>query len=270
MFTERKLPPALASVRDEHASEVRCFDCDRDFDTLDSPFLDDLATFADSLDLLSYPVEWIPPSSPDILDRIAGSDLVIGYPEHGSVTWTRQTDPPTVLIKPRARGSPSTFVEFLIAEAFVEIGTGLPEHFLGFFEDRYREFATPDLSGAERYQLAAALYDAYIGLHTREIFESWSEDHPALYDAYTDAGERLAPRVADIIGEVGRGTTSFADAAELACAGVNHGLDLPAPFDALDASVYREHGADYAVRWAEKVLTATIEGSEHAADHSDG
>ncbi|MFB6148118.1 MAG: hypothetical protein ABEJ48_00480 [Halobacteriales archaeon] len=265
MFTERELPPALASIRDDHAPGARCFDCERDFDTVDPPFLDDLATMADSLEPLSYPTEWVPPSAPEILPRIAGSDLVIGYPEHGSVTWTCQTDPPTVLIKPRARSSPSAFVDFLIAEAFVEIGTDLPEHFLGFFEDHYRTLGTT-LDPGDRYQLAAALYDAYVGLYTRDVFDSWVDRYPALHDAYVDAGERLTPRVSDVIGEVGRGTTTFPDAAELACAGVKHDLDLPAPFDALDTAIYREHGGEYASRWTEKVLAATAEVSDDDLD----
>lgn len=268
MFTDRELPSTLVSIREVHAPDTRCLDCERDFETVETPFLDDLATMADSLDPLSYPTEWIPGSSPELLTRIGGSDLVIGYPEHGSVTWTRQTDPPVVLIKPRARGSPAAFVDFLLAEAFVEIGTDLPEHFLGFFEDQYRLFGEFDLDPADQYQLAAALYDAYVGLHTREVFESWADDHPDLHAAYVDAGERLAPRVTDVIREVGRGDTTFPDAAELACAGVKHGLDLPAPFDALDTSAYRTYGAEYAIRWTEKVLTAT--GEDTADGRTNG
>jgi len=35
---------------------------------------------------------------------------------------------------------------------------------------------------------------------------------------------------------------------------VKHGLELPAPFAALDTEAYRDHGADYAVTWAEKTV----------------
>jgi hypothetical protein len=35
---------------------------------------------------------------------------------------------------------------------------------------------------------------------------------------------------------------------------VKHDLDLPAPFSALDTAAYRDHGADYAVRWANKTF----------------
>jgi len=53
---------------------------------------------------------------------------------------------------------------------------------------------------------------------------------------------------------VARGETGFATAAELACSAVRHGLDLPAPFAALDSPAYERHGADFAVRWAEKTF----------------
>jgi hypothetical protein len=33
---------------------------------------------------------------------------------------------------------------------------------------------------------------------------------------------------------------------------VKHGLELPAPFGALDTAAYRDHGADFAVEWARK------------------
>ncbi|WP_432765051.1 DUF7089 family protein [Halobaculum litoreum] len=52
---------------------------------------------------------------------------------------------------------------------------------------------------------------------------------------------------------------SFTAATEYACAAVKHDLDLPAPFSALDTAAYREHGPDYAVRWAEKTFEKLAE-----------
>jgi len=126
-----------------------------------------------------------------------------------------------------------------------------------FFGERYRELAAitdPRIGPTGTYQLAVALYDAYLGLQTREVFGSWADDYPGLYDTWADAGERLQPRLSDLSGEVARGGTDFAAAAELACSAVKHGLELPAPFAALDTAAYGDHGADYAVRWAEKTL----------------
>lgn len=255
MFAERTTDGELGSIRDEYAPGVLVFDCERDFETLAPRHLDDLVLRVESVDPMSYPHEWLPgEEGTPLLDRITDSDVVIGLPEHGSVTWTRQTRPFTVLVKPRVRGSPPAFVEFLIAEAFVELDTDLPEHFLGFFEERYRDFATLRLDPGDAYQLAAALYDAYIGLHTRETFAAWATSYPDLHAAWEDAGERLEPRLSDLIGAVGRGDTDFTDAAEFACSAVKHGLDLPPPFAALDTRAYREYGPDYAIRWAQRVL----------------
>ena len=41
------------------------------------------------------------------------------------------------------------------------------------------------------YQVAGALYEAWVGLGTRETFRSWEGDHPRLYDAWVDAGPGL-------------------------------------------------------------------------------
>ena len=110
------------------------------------------------------------------------------------------------------------------------------------------------LDGTGTYQLAAALYDAYLGLYTREVFADWTDDYSDLFDAWADAGERLEPRLADLSTELARGETGFGDAAELACAAVKHGAEPPTPFGALDTEAYREYGADYAVQWAEKTF----------------
>jgi hypothetical protein len=177
-------------------------------------------------------------------------------PGDGGVAWTRQTDPPCVFVKPRLAGSPEAFVDFLIAEALVEVSLDEPEQFLGFFGEAYPEFAAAvdDLGGADTYQLAAALYDAYLGLQTGPVFADWADDYPDLYAAWVDAGERLEPRLADLPAEVARGQTAFPAAAELACNAVKHDLDIPAPFDALATEAYRDHGAAYAVQWARKVV----------------
>jgi hypothetical protein len=176
-------------------------------------------------------------------------------PGDGGVAWTRQTDPPLVLVKPRLAGSPGPFVDFLLAEALVEVGLDVPEHFLGFFEARYPDLAsaTP-LSPAGDYQLAAALYTAALGRRTHDVFADWAEDHPGLSDAWVDAGERLTPRLDDLSGAVARGETAFPAAAELACSAVKHDVELPAPFAALDSPAYDGHGAAFAVEWAARTF----------------
>ncbi|GGO03277.1 MULTISPECIES: DUF7089 family protein [Haloarcula] len=254
MFTERTLEGELPDVRAEYAPDALVLNCQRDFETLDSAVAEELLLVTDSVDPLSYDSSWVPENAPDPLRRFAGSDLTIGMPGDGGVAWTHQTGPPCVFVKPRLETSPSAFVDFLVAEALVEVGLDEPEHFLGFFGERYPEFARvtdPRLGPADTYQLATALYDAYLGIQTRAEFSGWAEDYPDLYDAWADAGERLEPRLSDLAGEIARGQTGFAAAAELACSGVKHGLDLPAPFAALDTEAYREYGADYAIQWVE-------------------
>ncbi|WP_254542856.1 DUF7089 family protein [Halomarina pelagica] len=277
MFSRRDLPDDLASVRETHVPGALVLDCEADFETLPPAQAEELGLLVDSLDPVSYPEEWLPPDAPAQLRAYAGRDFTVGMPGDGGVTWTRQTAPPTVLVKARTEGSPGDFVDFLVGEALVEAGLGLPEHFLGFFEERYREFAaavdpsgasapadatasdassgrTAGLSPADTYQLAVALYDAYLGLHTREAFRGWASDRPRLHAAWADAGQRLQPRLSGLSREVATDRTDFATAAELACAGLKHDLDLPTPFGALDTEAYREYGADYAVTWARKTF----------------
>ncbi|MFC7141348.1 hypothetical protein ACFQMA_16105 [Halosimplex aquaticum] len=273
MFSERDLSADLAAVRDEHAPDAVVLDCARDFETLPSAQAEDLSLLTDSFEPRSYPSEWLPPDAPEILRRYASDDLTVGAPGDGGVAWTHQTDPPVVLVKPRLEGSPGPFVDFLVAEALVQVGLDLPEHFLGFFGERYRDLAAAAedrLDPTGTYQLAAALYDAYLGLHTREVFADWAESRPDLFDTWVDAGERLEPRLADLSTDLARGRTDFGDAAELACAAVKHtvernsrtsdshanggGPELPTPFGALGTGAYREYGADYAVQWAEKTF----------------
>jgi hypothetical protein len=262
MFSERDLAGELAAVREAYAPGALVLDCDRDFQTLPPEHRDDLALLADSISPREYDVDWLPEDAPQLLYRLASGDFVVGTPGDGAVAWTTQTEPPVVFVKARIEGTPDAFAEFLVAEALVEAGLDLPEQFLGFFADDYREFdeaVGADTSPASVYQLAAACCDAYRGLHTREEFESWSDDYPDLHDAWLDAGERVSGRVDGLAGEIARGETSFSDAAELACSAVKHDVDLPAPFAALDTLAYRRHGADYAVKWAEKVFEASEE-----------
>lgn len=256
MFTERKLADAVAGVRDSHAPDAIVLDSARDFETVPSAKAEELGLVVDSLTPYSCPVEWLPADAPDVLAEFAGSELTIGMPGDGGVVWTHQTDPPVVIWKPRLEGSPESFIDFLLAEALVEVRLDEPEHFIGFFEDSYPDFAaaTGDRLGpAETYQLAAACYDAYLGLQTRDIFADWEGE---LFDAWLDAGERLEPRLSDLSGAIARGELSFPEAAELACSAVKHAGDLPAPFDALDSSVYLDHGPEFAVEWAKRTVEA--------------
>lgn len=260
MFESRDLDAAVEAIRSEYVPGALVFDCDRDFETLPPQYAENLGFAVDSFDPVAYPSEWLPPDAPTLLTRYAGSDLTIGMPGDGSVVWTRQTEPPVVLVKPRVEGSPESFVDFLVAEALLECSLDVPEHFLGFFEAGYREFdAVVPLGPNATYQLAAALYDGWTGLHTRPHFAGWHDDHPTLAAAWQDAGSHLEGRIEELPGAVARGETDVADATELTCSAIKHGLDLPAPFAALDTSAYREHGADYAIRWAEKTFDALTE-----------
>ncbi|WP_368409326.1 DUF7089 family protein [Halomarina litorea] len=260
MFAPRDLPDDLAAVRETHVSDAVVLDCERDFETIPPAQAESLGVLVESLDPVSYPEAWLPVDAPDQLRRFAGGEFTVGMPGDGGVTWTRQTTPPTVFVKARTRGSPDDFLDFLVAEALVEAGLGLPEHFLGFFGESYPDLAdaTP-LSPADTYQLAVALYDAYLGLHTRETFREWETDRPRLHAAWVDAGERLQPRLDGLSREVATGRTEFAAAAELACSGVKHDLDLPTPFGALDTEAYRDAGAEYAVTWARKTFERLAE-----------
>ncbi|EMA40912.1 DUF7089 family protein [Halobiforma nitratireducens] len=259
MFEPRDLSEPVAGVRDDHAPDALVFDCERDFETLPPAQAEELGLVTDSIQPATYPDSWLPEDAPSLLARYAGSDLTVGMPGDGSVVWTRQTDPPVVLVKPRVEGTPEPFLQFLLAEAFVELGleVEVPEHFIGFFEDSYPELdAATALDPNGTYQVAAALYDGWVGLQSREVFAEWhgDSDRPQLGDAWQDAGSRLEDRVSGLPRAVARGETEFADATELACAAIKHAIELPAPFAALDTDAYRTHGADYAIRWAEKTF----------------
>jgi len=273
MFTDRDLSSAVAAVREGHAPDALVLDCARDFETLPSAQAEELGLLAESLDPASYPAAWLPEDAPDLLRRYASDEFTVGAPGDGGVAWTHQTTPPVVLVKPRLAGSPDGFVEFLLAEALVEVGLDRPEHFLGLFGERYRDLAAAvadRLDPAGTYQLAAALHTAYLGLHTREVFAGWADERPALHEAWVDAGERLKPRLSDLPGDLAAGSTDFGDAAELACSAVKHTVEQrsasprshahgddvepPTPFGALATAAYREYDAEFAVEWAEKTF----------------
>lgn len=257
MFSERELDGELAAVRDAYAPGAVVLDCERDFETLSPEHREDLLLLVDDLTPHEYDDAWLPEDSPELLRQLATTEFVVGMPGDGAVAWTTQTDPPLVFVKARIEGTPTDFADFLVAEALVEAGLGLPERFLEFFEAAYPEFAAAvDGGPAAAYQLGAAVATAFRGLHTRAEFETWDADFPRLYGAWVDAGERIEPRLDGLSGELAHGETSFSDAAELACSAVKHEGDLPAPFAALDSPAFRRHGAAYAVTWAQKVFDA--------------
>ena len=257
MFTERELTPALQRLRRETVPDALVLDVEQDFETLPPAVAEELGLLVDALDPAAYPASWLPEQTPAQLEAYAGAQFTIGIPGDGTVVWTRQTEPPTVLVKARAAGTPEGFREFLLAEAFVELDLGVPESFLPFFGERYADLdAALGLDGAAVYQTGMALYGAWVGLQSRDRFRAWAGEYDGLHEAWLDAGERLEPRIEGLPGEVARGETAFPAATELACSAVKHGLDLPAPFAALDTLAYRDHGAEYAVRWAEKTLDA--------------
>ncbi|WP_336023938.1 DUF7089 family protein [Halobellus salinisoli] len=262
MFERRDLSADVDAVRETHAPEAIVLNVATDFETVPSAAAEDLGLLVDELDPATYPREWLPDDAPSELYAYAGPDFTVGMPGDGTVAWTRQTIPPTVLVKKRAEGTPADFLEFLLAEAFVQLGTDAPEHFLPFFRETYRDLdAAVPLGPADVYQIAAALYDAWLGLQTRATFVAWEDTHPDLYDAWDDAGDRLEGRLATLPRSVARGQTSFAEATEYACSAVKHGLDLPAPFAALDTQAFVEYGAEYGVKWASKTFEK-LEGGE--------
>ncbi|MFB6204921.1 MAG: hypothetical protein ABEJ05_00105 [Haloglomus sp.] len=272
MFESRPLTDDLAAVRRAHAPDAVVLDCERDFETIEPSVAEQLGLVVDRFEPFSAPDEWLSADAPEILRRYASDEFTIGLPGDGGVAWTHQTVPPAVIVKPRLESSPESFVDFLVAEALVEVDAAPAESFFAYFGERYPDLAaaTP-LSPADSFQLAAALYDAYVGRLTRPVFAAWGDSDgdppldddsadgphlPALHDAWADAGQRLQPRLDGLSGEVARGETDFAAAAELACAAVKHGLDLPDPFAALDTVAYERNGPAFAVRWAEKTFDA--------------
>jgi len=289
MFSTRSLDDDLDAVREAHAPGSPVLDVDADFETLPPAAAEDLGLFVDGLSPASFPVEWLPNDVPKPLRRYAGPTFTVGLPGGGTVVRTTQTDPQTVLVKHRAEGTPDDFLAFLIADRLVQIGvepapgslpgetvgSRLPESFLPFFGGRYRDLdaairrpdpdtgaSTTGLGPSDVFQIATALFDAWVGLYTRDVFASWEESRLRLFGAWIDAGESLEGRLDELPRTVARGETDFASATEYACSAVRHGLDLPAPFAALDTAAYRDRGAPYAVTWAEKTVASMVEASE--------
>ena len=285
MFSPRSLDDDLDAVREDRAPGSPVLDVDADFETVPPAAAEDLGLFVDGLSPASFPTAWLPDEAPELLRRYAGPTFTVGLPGDGTVVRTTQTDPQTVLVKKRAEGTPDDFLAFLIAERLVQIGVSppagslpdgtsadrLPESFLPFFGDRYRDLDAairrpdPDTGASttghgpnDVFQVAVALFDAWVGLQTRDAFASWEGRHPRLFDAWVDAGDRLEGRLGNLAGEVARGETDFASATEYACSAVRHDLDLPAPFAALDTAAYRDRGAPYAVKWAEKTFESMV------------
>jgi len=286
MFSTRSLDDDLEAVREEHAPGAPVLDVDADFETLPPAAAEDLGLFVDGLSPASFPAAWLPDEALELLRRYAGPAFTVGLPGDGTVVRTSQTEPQTVLVKKRAEGTPDDFLAFLIADRLVQVGVSpspgslpgdappdrLPESFLPFFGERYRDLDAairrpdPDTGASttghgpsDVFQVAAALFDAWIGLYTRDVFASWQGTRSRLFDAWVDAGDRLEGRLGDLAGEVARGETDFASATEYACSAVRHGLDLPAPFAALDTAAYRDRGAPYAVKWAEKTFESMVD-----------
>ncbi|AFK17759.1 hypothetical protein E6P09_03170 [Haloferax mediterranei ATCC 33500] len=264
MFETRTLPSDLESIRDEYAPSALVLNVSGDFDTIPPEAAENLGLVVDSLSPAAYPAEWLPDDVPKALRRYASSDFTVGMPGDGTVTWTWQTTPPVVLVKYRAKGTPDDFLDFLIAEALVQAGTDdIPEHFLPFFGEQYRDLeAAMPLGPSETYQVAAALYEGWVGLQTREEFASWDGRYDRLHDAWVDAGERLDDRLANLPRLVALGRLSFPEATEFACSAIKHERDLPAPFAALDTAAYLDHGPTYAVKWAEKTFEQLAEGQD--------
>jgi hypothetical protein len=262
MFSEHTLEDQLEPIRQSHAPDTLVLDCEQDFETIPPAQAEELGLLVDRLDPASFPDEWVPADAPELLERYASDEFTVGMPGDGGVAWTRQTEPPVVFVKPRLEGSPDSFVDFLLAEALVEVGLDEPEHFLAFFGSQYPDFAAAARAYVEpagAYQVAVACHAAYLGLATREVFADWEADHPTLFEAWLDAGERLEPRLEDLTEAMAQGRTDFGDAAELACSAIKHAGEIPTPFDALDASAYRDHGPEYAVQWAERTFDALAE-----------
>jgi len=254
MLSERSLSGALAAVRSARTPDAIVLDAERDFETLSPEGLSELREYVEGPTPHPAEADWLPEEAPELLGVLVGPDPVVGMPGDGAVAWTPRTDPPVVIVKGRTEGSPAAFMEFLLAEALVELGVDLPEHFLDFFGSDFPEFVEGlGADPATAYQIAVAVCEAYRGHHTRPVFEGWAGEHESLHDAWLDAGDRLDERLDGLAVEVAGGQTAFADAAELACAGVKHGLDVPTPFSPLGSAAFEEYGASFAVKWAEKL-----------------
>lgn len=259
MFAARDLSDDLAALRDEHAPSARVVETEQEFETMPTDWLFELAIVTDELQPLAYPADWLPDDATSAARRTTDRDPAIGMPDDGSVTWTRQTEPPMVFIKPRAAGLPDEFCDFLIGEALVELGAAYPETPVCFFRERYRSVQSAVGSPTVAYQLAAALRTGWIGRETRTIFTEWADPYPGLHAGWVDAGDRLRDRVESIPTLLNTGEIAFGDATELACSAIKHDLALPAPFAAIDVEAYSEQGPEFAERWIEETAVEALE-----------
>lgn len=254
MFAARDCSADVRALSEEVLAEGLIVDCAREFDVLSEELLYELALFTHDIDALSYSDDWIPDDAPAPIARLARPNPVVGRPGQGSVTWTRQFNPPLVIVKPRGRELPASFLDFLLAEALLVCSLELPEHPLGFFTDRYPTLQTMVGDPDSAMRFANALYAAWVGLSIRPRFEAWADNHPALHAAWRNAGRLLSERVVELPELQARGEIDLLTATELASSALKHGHELPAPFDALDVDAFRTEGADYALRWLERTI----------------
>lgn len=255
MFHPYGLRDDLQELRDDLAAEVEILECDREFEAMPEDWVYELAFITESIDPVAYPGSWIPPNAPSAMGRYTRADPAIGLPGDGGVTWTVQTDPPLIFVKPRLTGAPEDFRDFLVAEAILQLSLEHPETAIAFFGESYPSLQEaagddPDLA----FRLAVSLFDAWKGLETREQFRTWDGSYPRLHRAWADAGEQLQPRIDALPRLLSDGSLRFGEATELACSAIKHDLDLPSPFGALDVEAFRERGASFAVRWTETTV----------------
>lgn len=255
MFEAYRPTGDLAALQAALEPTPLVLECERDFETLPTESVYELAMLTDDLAPLSVDPDWIPRDGPSHLQDLDDADPIIGLPGDGGVTWTRQTSPPAVLIKPRLAGAPTAFRDFLVAEALVQLREEVPETMLEFFGERYPALQTaanddPDLA----YRLGISLHDGWCGHVTRSTFAGWTDSFPDLHAAWVDAGDRVQPRLEELPGLLAAGEMGFGAATELACSAIKHDCALPAPFDALTVAAFRDHGPDFAVRWTERTL----------------
>lgn len=255
MFQPYGLRDDLGVLRDDHVPDLQVLECEDEFEAMPSDWLYELALVTEAFEPATVPDEWIPADAPDVLRRLTDEEPAIGLPGDGGVTWTRQTDPALVFVKPRLSGAPPDFRDFLVAEAILQCHLDHPETFLKFFGEEYHALqgaaeGDPDLA----YRLGVSLFEGWQGLRTRGRFRDWAEAYPRLHGAWDDAGARLGGRIEELPALLASGSMKFGAATELACSAIKHDLELPPPFGALDVGAFREHGATYAVRWTEKTI----------------
>jgi len=192
MFSTRPLDDDLDAVREAHAPGSPVLDVDADFETLPPAAAEDLGLFVDGLSPRRFRSSGSD-EVPDLLRKYAGPTFTVGLPGgNGTVVRTTQTDPADRARQAPRWDSPDDFLAFLIADRLVQIGveptpgslpddtpsSRLPESFLPFFGERYRDLdaairrpdpdtgaSTTGLGPTDVFQIATALFDAWIGVH---------------------------------------------------------------------------------------------------------